>query len=143
MSNQSTVEGAALAREQAERFRATYTKIQTEVARAMVGQDEVVEGVLSALFAGGHVLLEGVPGLGKTLLVRTLGQALDLTFSRVQFTPDLMPADVVGTNMIVEAGGERRFEFQRGPIFTHHMRISPCEFPSSGDQHVRALDVRL
>jgi MoxR-like ATPase len=84
-----------------------------------VGQEAIVEGVLAALLAGGHVLLEGVPGLGKTLLVKTLGEALDLSFSRVQFTPDLMPSDVVGTNMIVEAAGERRFEFQKGPIFAH------------------------
>ena len=117
MSNQSTVEGAALAREQAERFRATYTKIQTEVARAMVGQGEIVEGVLSALFAGGHVLLEGVPGLGKTLLVRTLGQAVDLAFSRIQFTPDMMPADIQGTLILVESeGGGHKLEFQEGPL---------------------------
>jgi len=85
-----------------------------------VGQDAIVEGTLIALFAGGHVLLEGVPGLGKTLLVRTLGEALDLPFSRIQFTPDLMPADILGTNIVMETGGgKREFQFQRGPIFAH------------------------
>jgi MoxR-like ATPase len=74
---------------------------------------------VTALLAGGHVLLEGVPGLGKTLLVRTLADALDLSFARVQFTPDLMPSDVTGTNMIVDASGSRRFEFQKGPVFAH------------------------
>src|SRR5204863_1374933 len=84
------------------------------------GHDEIVNGALIALFAGGHVLLEGVPGLGKTLLVRTLSQVLDLSFNRIQFTPDLMPADILGTNLVMEApGGRRQFEFQRGPIFAH------------------------
>jgi MoxR-like ATPase len=107
----------AIAREQAERFRAAYDRLRDEVARAMVGQADVVEGVLTALFAGGHVLLEGVPGLGKTLLVRTLGKAVDLTFSRVQFTPDMMPADIQGTMILVEAeGGGHRLEFQEGPL---------------------------
>jgi MoxR-like ATPase len=101
------------------RFRDDLGRLRTAIGRRLVGQTEIVDGVLSALIAGGHVLLEGVPGLGKTLLVKTLGGALDLSFSRVQFTPDLMPSDVVGTNMIVEAGGERRFEFQKGPIFAH------------------------
>ena len=80
--------------------------------------DEVVHGVLTCLFVGGHCLLEGVPGLGKTLLVRTLAQTLELDFSRIQFTPDLMPADILGTNMVVEsAEGKRVFEFQKGPVF--------------------------
>ncbi|QOJ01962.1 MAG: AAA family ATPase [Phycisphaeraceae bacterium] len=102
-----------------ERFRERYSKLRAEVGRVVVGHGEAVDGVLTALFAGGNVLLEGVPGLGKTLLVRTLGRALSLTFSRVQFTPDLMPADVVGTNIVTEDAetGRRRFEFQRGPIF--------------------------
>jgi MoxR-like ATPase len=104
-------------------FRTDVDRLLVEVARRMVGQGEIAGGVTAALLAGGHVLLEGVPGLGKTLLVRTLAEALDLSFSRIQFTPDLMPADVLGTNLIVEAGqpGElsRRFEFQRGPIFAH------------------------
>jgi MoxR-like ATPase len=100
-------------------FRADVDRLLAEIARRMVGQGDTAGAVASALLAGGHVLLEGVPGLGKTLLVRTLAEALELSFSRVQFTPDLMPADVLGTNLIVEAGGERRFEFQRGPIFAH------------------------
>ena len=86
----------------------------------IVGQEAIVDGTLNALFANGHVLLEGVPGLGKTLLVRTLSQVLDLSFNRVQFTPDLMPADVLGTNMVHETDeGKRVFEFQHGPIFAH------------------------
>ena len=85
----------------------------------IVGHDEIVHGVLTCLFAGGHCLLEGVPGLGKTLLVRTLAKTLDLDFNRIQFTPDLMPADILGTNMVMETPeGKRFFEFQRGPIFT-------------------------
>src|SRR5581483_10580797 len=91
-----------------------------EVHKIIVGHDEIVDQVLVALFAGGHVLLEGVPGLGKTLLVRTLAGCLDLSFSRIQFTPDLMPADIIGTNIIVEdAEGRRHFQFERGPVFAH------------------------
>ncbi len=94
--------------------------MRAEFGKVIVGQDAVVEGTLIALFAGGHVLLEGVPGLGKTLLVRTLGEVLDLSFSRIQFTPDLMPADILGTNIVMEIpGGRREFQFQRGPIFAH------------------------
>jgi MoxR-like ATPase len=94
--------------------------LKDEMAKVIVGQDMIVEGVLMCLCAGGHVLLEGVPGLGKTLLVRTLGQALGLQFSRIQFTPDLMPADVTGTNIIAESPeGARQFSFQRGPVFTN------------------------
>ena len=94
--------------------------MRAEIGKVIVGQDAVVEGTLIALFAGGHVLLEGVPGLGKTLLVRTLGEVLDLSFSRIQFTPDLMPADILGTNIVMEVpGGRREFQFQRGPIFAH------------------------
>ena len=103
----------------AELFRSRYAALRDQVGRVIVGHDEVVHGVLTCLFVGGHVLLEGVPGLGKTLLVRTLAQALDLQFNRIQFTPDLMPADILGTNMVLEsAEGKRAFEFQRGPIFT-------------------------
>lgn len=102
-----------------EKFREDFERLRAEVGKVIVGHNEVVEGVLSALFAGGNVLLEGVPGLGKTLLVRTLAQTLDLPFNRVQFTPDLMPADVIGTNIVTEHPdtGRRQFEFQRGPIF--------------------------
>ena len=101
-----------------EEFRATCAAIQEELGRVIVGQRELLELVVTALLAGGHVLLEGVPGLGKTLLVRTLAQALDLNFSRIQFTPDLMPADILGTNLIVQdESGRRRFEFQPGPVF--------------------------
>ncbi len=101
-------------------FAETAETIEAEVGRVIVGQRDTVRYVVIALIAGQHVLLEGVPGLGKTLLVRTLGQALDLQSSRVQFTPDLMPADITGTNVIVEDGeGHRDFQFQPGPIFTN------------------------
>ncbi|NOT01364.1 MAG: AAA family ATPase [Phycisphaerales bacterium] len=100
-------------------LRAKYEKVREEIGKAIVGHADVVEGVLTALFVGGHVLLEGVPGLGKTYLIRTLATALDLEFSRIQFTPDLMPADIIGTNIISEdaATGRRSFEFQKGPLF--------------------------
>ncbi len=101
-------------------FHDAYAALYAEIGKVIVGQEPIVEGTLIALFAGGHVLLEGVPGLGKTLLVRTLGQVLDLSFNRIQFTPDLMPADILGTNIVMETpGGRREFEFQRGPIFAH------------------------
>jgi MoxR-like ATPase len=103
----------------ATQFRNDTTTLLDEIGRRIVGHREIVEGVVTALLAGGHVLLEGVPGLGKTLLVRTLADTLDLSFARVQFTPDLMPSDVTGTNMIVDASGSRRFEFQKGPVFAH------------------------
>jgi MoxR-like ATPase len=93
--------------------------IEREVGAFIVGQQHLVRQTLISLLAGSHALLEGVPGLGKTMLVRTLAEALDLGFSRIQFTPDLMPADIVGTNIIVEEGGERRFRFQQGPIFSN------------------------
>jgi len=100
-------------------FRRMFHQLRAEVGKVIVGHDEIVENVLIALFAGGHVLLEGVPGLGKTLLVRTLADALSLEFRRIQFTPDLMPADIIGTNIVMEdhATGRRVFEFQKGPIF--------------------------
>jgi len=102
-----------------ERFAELATAIESEVGRFIVGQHQLVRQTLISLLAGSHALLEGVPGLGKTMLIRTLGEALDLEFSRIQFTPDLMPADIVGTNIIVEEGGERRFRFQAGPIFSN------------------------
>src|SRR5512136_1833748 len=106
--------------DQIQQFRQAYGAVRAEIGKVIVGQDAVVEGTLIALFSGGHVLLEGVPGLGKTLLVRTLGEVLDLSFSRIQFTPDLMPADILGTNIVMEVpGGRREFQFQRGPIFAH------------------------
>ncbi len=100
-------------------FRAKFDSVQEQIAKVIVGQQEVVRNVLIALFCGGHVLLEGVPGLGKTLLVRTLSSSLSLKFRRIQFTPDLMPADIVGTNMVIEDSetGHRVFQFQSGPIF--------------------------
>jgi MoxR-like ATPase len=103
----------------AEQFVARYGAVREEIGRVIVGHQDVVHGILTCLFVGGHCLLEGVPGLGKTLLVRTLATTLDLDFSRIQFTPDLMPADILGTNMVMESPeGKRFFEFQRGPIFT-------------------------
>ncbi len=103
-------------------FRKAFESLRAEVGKVIVGQKDIIEGVLISLFCGGHVLLEGVPGLGKTLLVRTLSAALSLTFRRIQFTPDLMPADIIGTNVVTEdaAAGKpavKRFQFQQGPIF--------------------------
>jgi len=103
----------------AEEFAQRYSAVREQVGRVIVGHDDIVHGVLTCLFVGGHCLLEGVPGLGKTLLVRTLASTLSLDFSRIQFTPDLMPADILGTNMVMESPeGRRFFEFQKGPIFT-------------------------
>ncbi|MDE0634902.1 MAG: MoxR family ATPase [Candidatus Poribacteria bacterium] len=103
-----------------EEFRKTFLKIQQEVSKRIVGQKEIIEGVLICLMTGGHALLEGVPGLGKTLLIRTLHEVLDLEFSRIQFTPDLMPADIVGTTVVAEdENGRKFFEFQHGPIFAN------------------------
>src|SRR6186997_1828059 len=105
--------------QQAEQFRNRYLAVKEQIGRVIVGHDDIVHGVLTSMFIGGHCLLEGVPGLGKTLLVRTLAEALNLNFNRVQFTPDLMPSDILGTNMINEnEAGRRKFEFQKGPIFT-------------------------
>ena len=105
--------------EQCQEFREMFDSLRGEVAKVIVGHGEIVDNVLICLFCGGHILLEGVPGLGKTLLVRTLSSALSLKFRRIQFTPDLMPADIIGTNIVMEdkATGKRQFEFQAGPIF--------------------------
>jgi MoxR-like ATPase len=104
--------------QRAEQFRQAYARVQAEIGKVIVGHTEIVHGVLTCLFAGGHALLEGVPGLGKTLLVRTLSQVLDLKFNRIQFTPDLMPSDIIGTNIIMESpDGKRVFSFQAGPLF--------------------------
>jgi len=114
----STAEPATM-EAHAEEFRVAYHRVKAEIAKVIVGHDEIVHGVLTCLFVGGHALLEGVPGLGKTLLVRTLADSLSLDFNRIQFTPDLMPADIIGTNVVMEApDGRRIFEFQRGPIFS-------------------------
>jgi MoxR-like ATPase len=101
-------------------FVAAFEGLRAEVEKVIVGHREIIDHVLIGMFAGGHVLLEGVPGLGKTLLIRTLAEGLELSFSRIQFTPDLMPADIIGTNIIVEdADGRKHFQFQSGPIFAH------------------------
>ncbi len=115
----SDPEPSATMEERAEEFRNRYNQVKAEISKVIVGHDEIVHGVLTCLFVGGHALLEGVPGLGKTLLVRTLADSLSLDFNRIQFTPDLMPADILGTNIVMEApGGQRHFQFQRGPIFS-------------------------
>ncbi|MHB8507426.1 MAG: AAA family ATPase [Candidatus Dormibacteria bacterium] len=102
-----------------ESFRSTALAIEAELGKVMVGQQDLVRNTLVALLAGGHVLLEGVPGLGKTVLVRTIADVLELGFSRIQFTPDLMPADIVGTNIIQEGEGGRSFSYQPGPVFAN------------------------
>src|SRR5262245_4356427 len=108
------------ARSRVEDFRRKFELLQSEIAKEIVGYQDIVQKTLIALFASGHVLLEGVPGLGKTTLVRTLAKALALRFSRIQFSPDLMPADIVGTTvLVVSETGEKVFRFQRGPIFGH------------------------
>jgi MoxR-like ATPase len=117
---QVSTDGRAAAAQDIERLRRTVQALEREVARVIVGQELVVRGVTIALLAGGHVLLEGLPGLGKTLLVRTIAGALQLHYSRIQFTPDLMPADILGTNILLDtAHGGRAFEFQGGPIFAN------------------------
>jgi MoxR-like ATPase len=102
-----------------EDFRRMFDRLAAEIGKVIVGHREIVENVLISFFAGGHILLEGVPGLGKTLLVKTLSSALTLTFRRIQFTPDLMPADIIGTHIVLEdpAAGRRSFQFQPGPVF--------------------------
>lgn len=101
-------------------FQSSFAKIEQEVAKAIVGMNDVVRGVISTISAGGHVLLEGVPGLGKTLLVKSIAQALGLSFKRVQFTPDLMPSDITGTQVLTDdQDGQRRFVFKQGPVFAN------------------------
>jgi MoxR-like ATPase len=107
------------ARAQVEDFCAAFARIRAELTKVIIGQTEVIDEILVALFAGGHVLIEGVPGTGKTLIVRTLGQALNLSFNRIQFTIDLMPADITGTRMLLEQDGQRELVFARGPVFSH------------------------
>ncbi len=102
-----------------EEFKEIAKNIESEVGHVIVGQNEVVRHALVSILAGGHVLLEGVPGLGKTMLIRTLGQALDLKFSRIQFTPDLMPADILGTEILLDENGKREFRFREGPLFSN------------------------
>jgi MoxR-like ATPase len=107
-------------RDQVTLFRKQIDDLRAEIAKSIVGNREVVDGVITCMLAGGHALLEGVPGLGKTMLVRTLAETLSLSFSRIQFTPDLMPADILGTTVIDEAqGGGKAFEFRKGPIFAN------------------------
>ncbi len=111
---------AARAKIGLEQFGEIARSIEAEVGRVIVGQEAVVRSVIICVLAGGHALLEGVPGLGKTMLIRTLGDVLDLQFSRIQFTPDLMPADIVGTDILEESeDGRRQFRFQAGPIFAN------------------------
>src|SRR6202048_4822637 len=100
-------------------FRKIFSRAESEVARVIVGHREAIRKVITALFCGGHVLIEGVPGLGKTLLVKATSEALGLSFKRIQFTPDLMPSDIVGTQVLTEADGRREFHFKPGPIFAH------------------------
>ncbi|MCB0076593.1 MAG: MoxR family ATPase, partial [Anaerolineales bacterium] len=103
-----------------EQFRTIGNRIEAEIGRFIVGQRDLVRQTLITMLAGGNALLEGVPGLGKTMLVRTMSEVMDIPFSRIQFTPDLMPADIVGTNVIVEdENGLRRFQFEPGPIFAN------------------------
>ena len=103
---------------QVQQFKENFNRVEAEIHKRIVGQDKVIEGVLLCLFANGHVLLEGVPGLGKTQLIHTLSEALSLSFNRIQFTPDMMPSDITGTMLLIEdAQGRKQFEFQQGPIF--------------------------
>lgn len=119
MSQDVTTETPDMLQHEADRFKNDYAAAQAEVGKMIVGQQRVVEATLTALFSGGNVLLEGVPGLGKTELVKAMSRVLDLEFRRIQFTPDLMPADIIGTSMMSsDETGKYQFEFRRGPIFT-------------------------
>jgi MoxR-like ATPase len=116
----ATFPAVADAQQESARFQQVHRDIKAQVARMMVGQDEVVDGVITALFASGHVLLEGVPGLGKTMLVRSLSRAVDVKFSRIQFTPDMMPADIQGTSVLMEnEQGRHELRFQEGPLVSN------------------------
>ena len=105
--------------EQIKNFAQDFKKIENEISKAIIGQKEIIRNVLVSMIVGGNVLLEGLPGLGKTQLIKTIGKVVDLNFSRIQFTPDLMPADVTGTNIMVKKGTQSMFEFQKGPIFSN------------------------
>jgi MoxR-like ATPase len=114
------VESVAEIERRMQSARSSFDEVKAEMARMIVGHEDLIEDIFVALVCGGHCLLEGVPGLGKTLLVRSLGEILSLSFSRIQFTPDLMPADITGTNMLTDdSSGRKVFEFQRGPVFAH------------------------
>ncbi len=103
---------------QVHQFRETFYRVKTEVQKRIVGQDEIIEGILICLLANGHALLEGIPGLGKTQLIHTLSETLNLSFKRIQFTPDMMPSDITGTTLLIEdEHGSKQFQFQQGPIF--------------------------
>ena len=115
---QTSTTGPAELQAQVDEFRRSYGRVFQEISKVIVGNSEIIHGVLTCLFVGGHALLEGVPGLGKTLLIRTMSEVLDLKFNRIQFTPDLMPSDIIGTDIIQETPeGQRVFSFQKGPIF--------------------------
>ena len=114
-----TMVDASMLEAEAQQFKQEFTNVREAVSRVIVGQSRVIEAALTAIFCGGNVLLEGVPGLGKTELVKALSRVLELDFRRIQFTPDLMPADIVGTNIMTsDEAGRYRFEFRKGPIFT-------------------------
>jgi len=102
-----------------EQFQEIFARLEGQVRKVIVGHEDVIRKILIAFFSGGHVLLEGVPGLGKTLLVKSLSRALGISFKRIQFTPDLMPSDIVGTQVLTESNGRREFQFKQGPIFAH------------------------
>jgi MoxR-like ATPase len=104
---------------QPEQFQQVFNRLEAEVQKVIVGHNDLIRKILIAFFAGGHVLLEGVPGLGKTLLVKALTHALGMSFKRIQFTPDLMPSDIVGTEVLTDTSGRREFQFKKGPIFAH------------------------
>lgn len=117
MSSQLEEPKKVVLKDEAAHFTETFQRIRQEVSKFIVGQDDIIENVLIAICCGGHALLEGVPGIGKTALVNTLSKALDLNFKRIQFTPDLLPSDVVGTQVLVEKDGKRELQFQEGPVF--------------------------